>query len=271
MNIRTLLYTGISIVLVIVAIGIFSLHEKGYRVSISPFSVIKPATLIITNVKVGDALLIGDEPRPLSIMNGTATLSLPQGEHDVVIARTGAFPYRKVVTLTSNPSRTLHPLLLPTTPSARIISEDEESRALETLLRERVAPTKEYPRKAAYTSNPNETVALHVEDTSIIATWNGPLASAPQAFCTPECTQSFTITTINTPIRNVEFYPGRADVALFSTEGNIYAIELDKSPIQNFQPIFMGGAIETPFITVPDRNGLFVIGTSSIFSMELPL
>lgn len=271
MNIRTLLYTGISVALIMLAIGIFSFHEKGYRLSMSPFSVIKPATLIVTNIQIGDILLIGDEPRPISIINGTATLSLPQGEHDVIVARTGAFPYRKIVTLVSNTSRIIHPLLLPTTPIARVMNEDEESRALETLIRERVTPTKELPRKVAHVSNPNEIVALHVEDTSIIATWNGPLTSAPQAFCTPECVQSFTVTTINTPIKNVEFYPGRTDVALFSTEGNIYAIELDKSPIQNFQPIFTGGAVETPFITVPDRNGLFVIGTSSIFSMELPL
>ncbi len=271
MNIRTLLYTGISIVLVILAISIFSFHEKGYRISISPFSIVKPATLTIINVKVGDVLLIGEEPHPLAIVNGVATLSIPQGEHDVVIARTGTFPYRKIVTLSSNTSHTLYPLLLPTTPTARIIKEDEESQALETLIQERLAPTKEYPRKAAYTSNPNETISLHIENTSIIATWHGALTAAPPPFCTPECAPSFTVTTINTPIRNVEFYPGRADVAIFSTEGNIYAIELDKSPIQNFQPIFMGGAVETPFITVPDRNGLFVIGTSSIFSMELPL
>lgn len=76
---------------------------------------------------------------------------------------------------------------------------------------------------------------------SIVASWKGGRDSTPFYFC--EADQSSCVSTLVVAegnIGTVDFYPGRNDVILYSTNDALYVTELDKRPEQNTRKLLSG-------------------------------
>lgn len=272
MNKRTIFVFTLSTIIVLLAVLWAGLKSQGYRISLNPFNLITPGTLVVTGIESSDSLLVDDYPKRARIENGTANVSVPSGERDIIVARPGHFPYAKTLIFTEGEMLTLHPLFLPLTPLAQIISyESSDGAAIKNLIDNREVPTADNPRRAiGANATSNDVTVAFVADNSIIAVWQGSEEHFPEAFCRDgECARSITVATIASPITSLEFYPGRDDVILFATEGDIYAIEIDQRPVQNFQVVYTSED-PTAFITVPDRNALYLTATSSLLLIELP-
>lgn len=114
---------------------------------------------------------------------------------------------------------------------------------------------------ASSTSIVREGVAISIEDRKIIASWRGAKDSTPFYFCDAErllCKESVVVA--EGDIRDVDFYPGRSDVIIYSTKDAIYAAELDLRPMQNVHILLSGNLQfkeDDGRVFVKDKNGYY--------------
>lgn len=267
---------SIAIVFILIAGGIF--YSKGFRLdlhrSLNVISFIKPGDVVIKGLQEKDRVLLDGKEIPITISSSTATISLSEGEHQIIVSRDNAFPYAKTLWTNPNEGTTIHPFLLPMTPIARSVRFDNaEGKSLLNLIKARKVPTESAPRRSDDPKETGDVVLAYATGTSIIAVWNGDSKTTPEAFCTGDtesgCGRYLLVTKLTEPLDGLEFYPGRNDALIISTGGNIYAIELDQRPIQNFQPIYTGKG-KTLFMAVPQSRGIFIQATSTLLGIELP-
>ena len=70
----------------------------------------------------------------------------------------------------------------------------------------------------------------------------------------------------DTIIRNVDFYKDRSDSVLFSMNGSIYVIEIDKQGTQNFIPVFAG---KSPAFVKYDVNSIYVLDGDTLMQVAI--
>ncbi len=81
-------------------------------------------------------------------------------------------------------------------------------------------------------------VSVWAQNNSIFAEWLGETTRTPQAFCTESvCSTRTTVVSSTFNITSLAFLGEHNDAILFADDQGIYAIEIDKKNIQNFQPI----------------------------------
>lgn len=275
---KTYWITAGAFVLIALLILVAIFYSKGFRFdlhrSLNAVSLIRPGELVISGLESKDRVLVDGKEIPITVSSSTATISLSMGEHQIIISRSGAFPYAKTLWMNEREGVQLRPFLLPQIPLARSVRLDNaEGRSLRDLIVARKVPTEANPRRSDDPTGKGDVVVAYATGTSIIAVWNGSLETTPRAFCTGDtesgCGRFVEVTKLTEPLDGLEFYPGRNDVLIISTDGDIYAIELDKQPIQNFQPIYTSEK-KALFMAVPQSTGIFILGTSTLLGIELP-
>ncbi len=278
LNKKTYWITALSVIVVLFLITLSIFYSKGFRFdlhrSLNVISFIKPGDVVIQGLQREDRVLIDGKEVPITISSSTATVSLSTGEHQIIVSRNNAFPYAKTLWTNENEGTTIHPFLLPLTPIARSVRFDNaEGKSLLDLIKARKVPTETNPRRSEDPKGTGDVVLAYATGTSIIAVWNGDVKNTPPAFCTGDtesgCGRYLLVTKLTEPLDGLEFYPQRNDALIISTGGNVYAIELDQRPIQNFQPIYTGKG-KTLFMAVPQSRGIFILATSTLLGIELP-
>lgn len=89
--------------------------------------------------------------------------------------------------------------------------------------------------------SPDKTISIEIKDRNIAATWLGDETPPRNLFCKSDvCDKTFLVLPAEWDVRQVDFYPGRNDLIMFSTEDKVWAIELDRRGTQNVQPIYVG-------------------------------
>lgn len=189
---------------------------------------------------------------------------LATGSHTVLIARKDAYPWQKTVTIAKDATTTIHPFMVSTFIERDLIGEeDPEHDALKTRIQGQSLPTEARPKKSQ-----DGKAVLWVEDNAIRVTWTGDETERPSYFCAEgRCANDYLLEVGQNSVRNVEFYKNRNDVILIAGGKTVGALELDATPVQNFQTVFTG---ESPrFIASPDLTAIYVFDNDSLFSIAL--
>ena len=82
---------------------------------------------------------------------------------------------------------------------------------------------------------------------------------------TETCYETVVVLDIQQTINNVDFYPDRDDVILFSTKDGLYAIEIDGRGTRNFQPIYEGST--DGFLVNKRTSSIYVKNGQSSFQV----
>lgn len=104
-----------------------------------------------------------------------------------------------------------------------------------------------------------------VENGDIHMVWSGDYDSTPFFMCDIRGCRDEIIVSLDTDIRDFDFYPNRNDAFVVATQNHIFAVEADDRSKQNIQTIFKGKKPEFKL----DGRTIFVKDGQDIFSAEI--
>jgi|GEM_PF-1636702 len=219
------------------------------------FLVLAPTASRITlkNIPEGSTIYLDNTVQ--ASRGGQITLKrLTPGEHTLLVARDGYWPWAKHITVGRGENLEMvvfsFPVASELTPATVAPAQTERVRAEMTQL-----PTREEPL-----FSDDESTAVWVEGRNIVASWRDRRDRLPGYFCNPDCRTRMTVFTGQVPIRSVSFYGTRNDVLLVAAENGIFGLELDMRGTQNFQPLYSG---TSPIFSLnDDALGILVYDTN---------
>lgn len=104
-----------------------------------------------------------------------------------------------------------------------------------------------------------------LENGDIHVVWSGDYESTPFFMCDIRGCRDKIIVSLDTDIRDFDFFPNRNDAFVVATQNHIFAVEADDRSKQNIQTIFEGKKPEFKL----DSNTIFVKDGQDIFSAEI--
>ncbi len=248
--------TALSLVVGIVLFA--TLHANQYQFALggdNALSVLvdSPGTVVILN---GNELGVTTAPH-----QKLQEFDLRDGPHQLQVVRTGHWPWGKTLPLSDGQSLTVHPFLLSENiPTIEIASTSEEYGEIVRLVNEEPIPTLGQAR-----SSDDKTTATWLSGDGIHVTWRNEITEAPEYFCDPKCSPTRRVLEPTTPVRSLDFLPGRNDVLIVSLANGTFAFEADARGGQNMHPIFYG--IVPRSLVIEDT--LFVEDEGRLFTLSL--
>ncbi len=236
-------------ILIIVAISVLMLISYGLWTEYNSGKI-----AILVPYQGSSIFLDSKEINTTNHNNQVITLKrLSPGVHSVLVYSNERYPWEKTTEVKKGITIKMFPFLMRmklSNKSSGIITKltDEELLKIEPLF--------EKQKQDSFISFLGDgNLEIKKDGNSIWATWLGDNISIPTFFCNrEECKDTINIFTSETKlIKNIGFYPGREDVVIFSLDNSIFAIEINRSGTQNFQPIYTG---ENPDFAIDTQNSL---------------
>lgn len=232
-------YTTLIGILVLISV-LFLFYRAGYR--ISDWKIAKVGGLEINTSLAGSRIFIDDHLEKITASNDeTVTFKkLLPGEHTVVVSKDQYWPWKKRVTIRPEQTVSVSSFTLPVNLQGTLVAKDDVRYAnIVGIMREQSFPQKGSPKISA---DKNVVIWAESEEEElpvIKAVWAGNPNEKPDIFANAPRGE-ITVLTLKEPLRNLDFYKDRNDVYLFASKNGIFAIELDASAPQNFQPLYIG-------------------------------
>ena len=88
-----------------------------------------------------------------------------------------------------------------------------------------------------------------------------PEISPPPLFCVEKCSTNITAFQSDITIKNLAFLNNRNDAVIISLGNSVYALELDRREVQNFEPIYIG--VDPRFYKSQD-NTIYILDGSEL-------
>jgi hypothetical protein len=104
-----------------------------------------------------------------------------------------------------------------------------------------------------------------LEEGDIYVAWSGDYESTPFFFCDVRGCRDRIIISLDTDIREFDFFPGRNDAFVLSTGNNIFAVEADDRSKPNLQNIFEGKKPEFKL----DDSTIFIKDGQDLYTAEI--
>lgn len=171
------------------------------------------------------------ERKPLN-PQATTTYSVQPGDTEVIVSNDDRYPWRETISTNASGTTLVRPFLVPEQPR---ILRNAPSAVKEQLARQQADPV------TSATSSNQQVRIIANENDRLIAEWIGPQQDRPQFFSCDSDSDRCGVEVYaqnDKSIEQVDFYPGRSDVAVFATQSGVYAIEIDPTGnTQNFHPV----------------------------------
>ncbi len=215
-------------------IGISVFFALGYRVSTKGF--LSPSSISILSPSPQSSIFVdGNKKTTTKTANQLVEIGNLSAEvHNVLVAHTDFFPWAKNVSVEHGKTAELRPFLIPLAPQATIVLETNPLyREIKTNIAGDTLPSIRSPKTSA-----DGGVSIWTEDSVVYAMWQGD-KKAPLSLCESNCDRMMVFAS-DSPIRSLGFYTNRNDVIVIAVKSGIYAIEINASGIQNFQPLYEG-------------------------------
>lgn len=244
------LFIGIGIVVLAILSGGIFFYQSDLRLN-EDWRLTKTGALTIDSIP-GARVFIDNQRSGTIPESGSLDIKkiLP-GKRNVLVALDGRWPWTKSIAIKSEIVSKVEPFLLPSSPNARVLKNQDEdygdaTKALKTI----VLPTPSKPL-----ASPDKTIDVYVRDNILGAIWRGEPNSVPQFFCLEgECGP---VNVLQSPsgIRGISFYGTRSDVLIVAVTNGIFALDIDPTGTQNFQPLYLG---TEPIFTPKDEHTLYI-------------
>lgn len=104
-----------------------------------------------------------------------------------------------------------------------------------------------------------------LEGGNVHVVWSGDYESTPFFMCDTESCKEKIVISLDTDIRDFDFYPSRNDAFVVATQNHIFAVEADDRSEQNLQTIFKGQKPEFKL----DGSTIFVKDGQDLYFAEI--
>ncbi|HVW71547.1 MAG TPA: PEGA domain-containing protein [Candidatus Paceibacterota bacterium] len=234
----------------------------GYAAGFRPgpgLTVVRVGTLEVAGIPPGTTVYTDLASRGMA---GAAAFTVPlvPGTHTVIISAPNDEPFERTVSITSNQTTVLSPILVPQKPTPLVLDGDAAATA-NTSIAKAIMPTQTSPLAIGCAS-------VYVLDNRVIA---APATSTPECAAPPEymCTNDSCAPTLayapTTPIRSVIPFPGRTDAVIVATGPSVNVVGLDPRYPQYFAPVIKAtspaiGEASTTGFYISDLGKTYFIG-----------
>lgn len=192
----------------------------------------------------------------------SATFQVSPGSREVLVSAENTYPWQETVDAPAGTTTTVSPFLVPRNP--------QPIRDLPERVTTRLEQIRATDDSTALQSASSSSVRLFVnEDTNLIAQWRGSSSTAPSFYNCHQGTCGVSVfQSSDQPITQVNFYPGRSDVAVFATRTGVFAIEIDPTgETQNFQPITSSRA--GPHFVITQDGSIIIQSDNRVTATQL--
>jgi len=225
-------------------------------------SFVLSGTKISIEVPFEGSVVFLDEKEKAFTSKNQEVVTLPKvskGEHTVVVHKENFWPWAKTIVSEKSGEVYLKSFHLPQRLDVNKLELGSESREnARRRLAQSVAPTEK-----SKTFSADRKASLWIENNKIFVEWNEE--NPPHYFCKENvCEERVEVIASLSNMVSADFLKERNDVVIFSNEEGIFAIEVDKTETQNFQPIWR---VRNPKF-VQSADGLFVEESREIYSIE---
>jgi hypothetical protein len=205
----------------------------------------------------------GQPVSPSSVRGSTAYYRTEEGPRSILASREGYWPWNKEVEVQNTSPSEISPFFVEINPQSYLVSrDDDEYKKIASEIEKDQVPTKDNP----VLSSDGKMAAWKLNN-SVIIEWKGSDRNLPSYFCNIDgCLEQLNILTIQSDIKDLDFYKDRHDVLVFAVENGIHAIEVDMRSTQNFQPIYSG---KDPYFSKSDADTLFVYDDGVIVRLDI--
>lgn len=263
MNYRTLTRYLPHALLLLLLVGLSVGYYQGYRLGRS--GIAYPGSILAEIPLRGSEVYVDQKKITVTATSSEQVVidSLPAGKHTVLVGRAGYWPWQKTIRVPSKGEALARPFHVPQNASGLIITDkDPEYWSTVNAIRREAVPSPEMRRVSA-----DKSVAIWSDGEGVHAAWLLGANRTPYFFC-PEsdCTDILTVYRPKDAVRSLDFYPGRADVIILAMENGVFALEIDATGTQNFQPIYKGAK---PSFIVSEFGTLLVEDGGHLFEVAL--
>lgn len=218
--------------------GLVVFYLLGYRFG-PGVSIIRTGSIVVEVPKAGTKVYLDTKKRKTTTQprEEVRFSYLSPEDHLVIAAKDGYYPWTKALKVRESKVSRLRPFLVPSNPSGFIITgEDPEYEKILSLTSGNALPSRLTKKTSA-----DGKMAVWFENGGIRAEWLGAEENIPGEFCSGDtCDREIEAVTLSQNPRNIDFYPGRNDVLIIAGGENIFAVDIDRHGLQNFQPVYKG-------------------------------
>lgn len=184
--------------------------------------------------------------------NQKLSLSLPVGEHNILVAAHGHWPWGKEIVVRKDTPQDIVSFSVPKQPSRTTVEPSSPQYQDIVSQIESISP----PTQTDPLASQDNTVEIWAEENSIKARWSGNNHPIP-AFCeNGSCSEEITVHENTAPVQSLSFYRHTNSVIIFSAGDTIGVLEIDPhGETQNFHPVYTGTA---PLFIQAEDGGIYV-------------
>lgn len=259
---RRLFISIVFVALFLVFIPVVLLYSIGYRLD-KGFTLKSTGGLYVFYPESGAKVYLNDELTDQTSIFGRGIFidNLQPDSYKVQIRKEGYLPWNKNVNVIEKRVVEAYPFLIPqvvsTSSVPKFVTLGSGASVTNTLYGDVVklfatSTSSSVSIKTALASTSTTLVAsstgivrkdieIDIVDKAVIASWKGNTESTPFYFCDAERLVCGTdLKVVEGTLKHVDFYPGRNDVIIYSTNNGIYATELDQRPPVNTHKLISG-------------------------------
>jgi hypothetical protein len=248
----------------------------GYRLG-QGWSFVETGGLYIGADKSGAEIFVNNnlEKTTNILQNGVFLQGLKPGKYNVVIARDGSWAWSKDLLVKAHLVSEARAFNVLQEPKARILkpedisalgfSEYDDAQAL--LNAQKVASKKNATSTEVISKNQKQKIVLE-NGHKVWAYWLGEDKDTPYYFCDQDnkCQNRVLVLDSRVPVRNIDFYPGRRDVIIYSSLNGVFATEIDGRGGRVTQPVYKG---KNPSFALPQAgSGIYVFDDNFLIKLE---
>ncbi len=237
---------SIAIAAAVLVLGTGVLHQAGFVRSGA--YLVRGGTLVIEGARANSTVFIDNKRIGTIDEDGSRSFgAIKPGERTVIVAHPLAWPWIFDFEVGSSETRTLYPLQVTQEPQRVALTEQSD------MYRHAAAQLDGYREPVRNQPLERGDHRIWIEGTVVFVQKNQDVYSVFSSIY---------------PIRNVSWYAERADTLILAVHNDVFALDIRKSDVQNFQPIYSGTTPEA--VSDPtDSSRVLLRDAENYFSIAL--
>jgi len=254
----------------------------GYRLD-QTWNFIETGGLYVGTDKAGAEIYVNDtlEKTTNILQNGVFLQGLKPKKYNIVVAKEGCWPWTKNLDVKAHLVTEARSFNVPYEVRGRILKPEDVSNlgyseyedAFNLFNLQKTTSKKTATTTVATTTmeviSKNDKQKIYVEDgNKIWAEWLGEEKSIPYYFCDQEnkCSNKILVLDSRTPVKKVDFFPGRRDIIIYAAANGVFVTELDGRSGRMVQPVYKG---KSPSFSLPQAgSGLYIFDDNHLIKID---
>lgn len=256
----------------------------GYRIG-HDWSFVETGGIYIGADRSGSEIFINAELEKTTnlLQNGLFLQGLKPAKYNIIVAKEKHWPWTKDLIVRPHLVVEARAFNLSKEPKSRILKQEDVSalgfseyeEAL-TLFNAQIKLQKDAAKKPfAVNATSTEAISknnkqrIYIEGgKKIWAEWLGEEKSIPYYFCDQDnkCNNKVLVLDSQYSVRNVDFFPGRRDLVMLSSQNGVFATEIDGRGGRMTQPIYKGK--EPTFALSSSDSGIYIFDDNHLIKIE---